>query len=242
MIYLFCPHPYVMETVKYVYLLFHLSLINCLLHRIACFSSCSFCLWMFHFWVKAKCWYMAFMLSQKSLLVVLSLLIPFTADIFWFLFLFLFYFQSVEVGASFSFLFHGFLVACLLAVCLFLLFFSLSSHCNYLLEFISWWCVESVQTLYLTICKYLRQQPSTTDKLPVNKRRNEDILSQSFHHIASNSAIANSYSSLWLWDKLLTQPLSFQLFTLFFFLCNSLCHFIFLHFCVCACLYMVHVL
>lgn len=107
------------------------------------------------------------------------------------------------------------LLACWLFVC-FLLFFSLSSHCNYLLEFISWWCVESVQTLYLTICKYLRQQPSTTDKLPVNKRRNEDILSQTFHHIASNSAIANSYSSLWLWDKLLTQPLSFQLFTLFF--------------------------
>lgn len=109
-------------------------------------------------------------------------------------------------------------ISCFLLVgCLFVFtFFSLSSHCNYLLEFISWWCVESVQTLYLTICKYLRQQPSTTDKLPVNKRRNEDILSQSFHHIASNSAIANSYSSLWLWDKLLTQPLSFQLFTLFF--------------------------
>ena len=111
-----------------------------------------------------------------------------------------------------SYFFLEFSCFCLL----FLLFFSLSSHCNYLLEFISWWCVESVQTLYLTICKYLRQQPSTTDKLPVNKRRNEDILSQTFHHIASNSAIANSYSSLWLWDKLLTQPLSFQLFTLFF--------------------------
>lgn len=144
----------------------------------------------------------------------------------------------------FFFISFSWISCCLLVGCLFVFtfFFPLSSHCNYLLEFISWWCVESVQTLYLTICKYLRQQPSTTDKLPVNKRRNEDILSQSFHHIASNSAIANSYSSLWLWDKLLTQPLSFQLFTLFFFLCNSLCHFIFLHFCVCACLYMVHVL
>lgn len=112
------------------------------------------------------------------------------------------YCKCFSVSISLFFTFRMMKLILLYGLVCFALFFR---HCEYLLEIISWWWVESVQTLYLAICKYYVNNPQLLITLPVNKRKNEDIICKSFHITSFfKSPAANSYSSLWLWDKLLT--------------------------------------